>query len=69
MRTACPRAFFCVIAASDAEYQPVGVVQDENETVYRDYVDIGIAVASPKGLVLPVRRALPFFCTFTAFLL
>lgn len=29
---------------------------DEGEIVYHDYADIGIAVASPKGLVVPVIR-------------
>ena len=27
-----------------------------NEIVYRDYVDISVAVATPKGLVVPVLR-------------
>lgn len=37
--------------------QPVvNAVIEENETVYRDYVDISVAVASPKGLVVPVLR-------------
>merc|ERR1719427_1638651 len=29
---------------------------DTNEIVYRDYVDISVAVATPKGLVVPVLR-------------
>merc|ERR1719181_1980819 len=29
---------------------------DTNEVIYRDYVDISIAVASPRGLVVPVLR-------------
>ncbi|ESO03479.1 hypothetical protein HELRODRAFT_80560 [Helobdella robusta] len=37
--------------------QPVvNAVIDENEIVYRDYVDISVAVATPKGLVVPVLR-------------
>lgn len=28
-----------------------------NDIVYRDYVDISIAVATPKGLVVPVLRS------------
>jgi 2-oxoglutarate dehydrogenase E2 component (dihydrolipoamide succinyltransferase) len=37
--------------------QPVvNAVLDENEMVYRQYVDISIAVATPKGLVVPVLR-------------
>ncbi|XP_071498512.1 dihydrolipoyllysine-residue succinyltransferase component of 2-oxoglutarate dehydrogenase complex, mitochondrial-like [Diadema antillarum] len=34
----------------------VNAVIDENEIVYRDYVDISVAVATPKGLVVPVLR-------------
>lgn len=29
---------------------------EENEIVYRNYCDISIAVATPKGLVVPVIR-------------
>lgn len=29
---------------------------DGDEIVYRDYIDISIAVATPKGLVVPVLR-------------
>nr|XP_026490694.1 dihydrolipoyllysine-residue succinyltransferase component of 2-oxoglutarate dehydrogenase complex, mitochondrial-like [Vanessa tameamea]XP_026490695.1 dihydrolipoyllysine-residue succinyltransferase component of 2-oxoglutarate dehydrogenase complex, mitochondrial-like [Vanessa tameamea] len=37
--------------------QPVvNAVIDGNEIVYRDYVDISVAVATPKGLVVPVVR-------------
>lgn len=37
--------------------QPVvNAVIDEHEIVYRDYVDISVAVATPKGLVVPVLR-------------
>ena len=37
--------------------QPVvNAVIDEQEIVYRDYVDISVAVATPKGLVVPVLR-------------
>ncbi|GBP38251.1 Dihydrolipoyllysine-residue succinyltransferase component of 2-oxoglutarate dehydrogenase complex, mitochondrial [Eumeta japonica] len=37
--------------------QPVvNAVIDGNEIVYRDYVDISVAVATPKGLVVPVIR-------------
>merc|ERR1719427_938053 len=39
--------------------QPVvnAVIDDAtNEIVYRDYVDISVAVATPKGLVVPVLR-------------
>ncbi|KAI0211472.1 Dihydrolipoyllysine-residue succinyltransferase component of 2-oxoglutarate dehydrogenase complex, mitochondrial [Lamellibrachia satsuma] len=39
------------------ENQPVvNAVIDEKEIVYRDYVDISVAVATPRGLVVPVLR-------------
>jgi hypothetical protein len=34
----------------------VNAVIDGDEIVYRDYTDISIAVATPKGLVVPVLR-------------
>mmetsp|Transcript_48403 Transcript_48403/g.128178 ORF Transcript_48403/g.128178 Transcript_48403/m.128178 type:complete len:428 (-) Transcript_48403:279-1562(-) len=34
----------------------VNAVIDDTDVVYRDYVDISIAVASPRGLVVPVLR-------------
>lgn len=34
----------------------VNAVLDENEIVYRHFVDISVAVATPKGLVVPVLR-------------
>ena len=34
----------------------VNAVIDGDDIVYRDYVDISIAVATPKGLVVPVLR-------------
>lgn len=38
--------------------QPVvNAVIDGNDIVYRDYVDISVAVATPKGLVVPVIRS------------
>merc|ERR1712000_691083 len=45
-------------AASDAlRAQPtVNAVIDGNETVFRDHVDISVAVSSPNGLVVPVLR-------------
>lgn len=47
-----------VKAAADAlEAVPaVNAVIDGSEIVYRDYTDISIAVATPKGLVVPVLR-------------
>ncbi|XP_040153283.1 dihydrolipoyllysine-residue succinyltransferase component of 2-oxoglutarate dehydrogenase complex, mitochondrial [Anopheles arabiensis] len=48
---------FCKAAAYALQDQPVvNAVIDENEIIYRDYVDISVAVASPKGLVVPVLR-------------
>ncbi|KAK2193239.1 hypothetical protein NP493_16g04017 [Ridgeia piscesae] len=39
------------------EMQPiVNAVIDEKQIVYRDYVDISVAVATPRGLVVPVLR-------------
>ncbi|XP_050676604.1 dihydrolipoyllysine-residue succinyltransferase component of 2-oxoglutarate dehydrogenase complex, mitochondrial-like [Leptidea sinapis] len=48
---------FVKAAASALQDQPVvNAVIDGNEIVYRDYVDISVAVATPKGLVVPVIR-------------
>ncbi|KAK9844101.1 hypothetical protein WJX81_004452 [Elliptochloris bilobata] len=47
-----------VKAAGDAlqKVPAVNAVIDGDEIVYRDYTDISIAVATPKGLVVPVLR-------------
>ncbi|KAJ1523725.1 hypothetical protein ONE63_001558 [Megalurothrips usitatus] len=48
---------FVKAAAYALQDQPViNAVIDGNETVYRDYIDISVAVATPKGLVVPVIR-------------
>jgi 2-oxoglutarate dehydrogenase E2 component (dihydrolipoamide succinyltransferase) len=48
---------FLKSAASALQDQPaVNAVISGNEIVYRDYVDISVAVATPKGLVVPVLR-------------
>ncbi|XP_074643001.1 dihydrolipoyllysine-residue succinyltransferase component of 2-oxoglutarate dehydrogenase complex, mitochondrial-like [Tubulanus polymorphus] len=48
---------FLKASAYALEHQPVvNAVIDESEIVYRDYVDISVAVATPKGLVVPVLR-------------
>ena len=48
---------FCKASAYALQDQPVvNAVIEENEIVYRDYVDISVAVATPKGLVVPVIR-------------
>lgn len=48
---------FVKASAYALQDQPVvNAVIDGNEIVYRDYVDISVAVATPKGLVVPVIR-------------
>uniref|UniRef100_A0A1X7V5P4 Dihydrolipoyllysine-residue succinyltransferase component of 2-oxoglutarate dehydrogenase complex, mitochondrial n=1 Tax=Amphimedon queenslandica TaxID=400682 RepID=A0A1X7V5P4_AMPQE len=48
---------FVKAACSALEDQPVvNAVIDNNEIIYRDYIDISVAVATPKGLVVPVVR-------------
>lgn len=48
---------FVKAAASALVDQPVcNAVIDGNDILYRDYVDISVAVATPKGLVVPVIR-------------
>ncbi|XP_062605505.1 dihydrolipoyllysine-residue succinyltransferase component of 2-oxoglutarate dehydrogenase complex, mitochondrial-like [Saccostrea cucullata] len=48
---------FIKAAAFALKNQPVvNAVIDGNEIIYRDYIDISVAVASPKGLVVPVIR-------------
>jgi 2-oxoglutarate dehydrogenase E2 component (dihydrolipoamide succinyltransferase) len=38
------------------EFPAVNAMIDENDLVYHDYVDLGIAVSTPRGLVVPVVR-------------
>lgn len=48
---------FTKASAYALQDQPVvNAVIDGGEIVYRDYVDISVAVATPKGLVVPVLR-------------
>ncbi|EFC49293.1 dihydrolipoamide succinyltransferase [Naegleria gruberi] len=48
---------FCKAASiALTEVPAVNGVIDGNEVVYRDYVDISVAVATPNGLVVPVVR-------------
>ncbi|XP_065353068.1 dihydrolipoyllysine-residue succinyltransferase component of 2-oxoglutarate dehydrogenase complex, mitochondrial [Cloeon dipterum] len=48
---------FVKASAYALQDQPVvNAVIDGNDIVYRDYVDISVAVATPKGLVVPVLR-------------
>ncbi|XP_047039247.1 dihydrolipoyllysine-residue succinyltransferase component of 2-oxoglutarate dehydrogenase complex, mitochondrial-like [Helicoverpa zea] len=48
---------FVKAAANALMDQPVvNAVIEDQEIIYRDYVDISVAVATPKGLVVPVVR-------------
>lgn len=48
---------FAKASAYALQDQPVvNAVIDGQEIIYRDYVDISVAVATPKGLVVPVIR-------------
>ncbi|KAH9288484.1 hypothetical protein KI387_032601, partial [Taxus chinensis] len=48
---------FIKAAVSALQHQPiVNAVIDGDDIIYRDYVDISIAVGTPKGLVVPVIR-------------
>ncbi|ELU16332.1 hypothetical protein CAPTEDRAFT_221108 [Capitella teleta] len=49
-------AFIRAAAAGLVDMPSVNAVIDQTEIVYRDYVDISVAVATPKGLVVPVLR-------------
>lgn len=49
-------AFLKASAYALQEQPVVNAVIDGNEIIYRDYVDISVAVATPKGLVVPVLR-------------
>ena len=50
-------SFFVKAAANALINQPiVNAVIDGKDIVYRDYVDISVAVATPTGLVVPVLR-------------
>ena len=48
---------FVNAAATALKEQPVvNAVIDGNDMVYRDFIDISVAVATPAGLVVPVLR-------------
>jgi len=49
-------AFLKASAYALTDQPSVNAVIDEMEIVYRDYIDISVAVATPKGLVVPVLR-------------
>ncbi|XP_063871864.1 dihydrolipoyllysine-residue succinyltransferase component of 2-oxoglutarate dehydrogenase complex, mitochondrial-like [Scylla paramamosain] len=50
-------AFVKASAYALTQQPTVNAVIDGSEIVYRDYVDISVAVATPKGLVVPVIRS------------
>lgn len=50
-------SFFLKASAYALQDQPVvNAVIDGTDILYRDYVDISVAVATPKGLVVPIIR-------------
>merc|ERR1719402_1027259 len=49
-------AFVKASAYALTKQPTVNAVIDGQEIVYRDYVDVSVAVATPKGLVVPVLR-------------
>merc|ERR1712211_176271 len=49
-------AFVKASAYALTKQPTVNAVIEGQETVYRDFVDISVAVATPKGLVVPVLR-------------
>jgi 2-oxoglutarate dehydrogenase E2 component (dihydrolipoamide succinyltransferase) len=50
-------SFFIKASTAALLEQPiVNAVIDGKEIVYRDYVDISVAVATPSGLMVPVLR-------------
>ena len=50
-------SFFVKAAVESLKANPaVNAVIDGNDIVYHDYCDVGIAVSSPRGLVVPVLR-------------
>jgi 2-oxoglutarate dehydrogenase E2 component (dihydrolipoamide succinyltransferase) len=50
-------AFVKAAASALQEVPAVNAVIDGQDIIYRDYSDISIAVATPKGLVVPVLRS------------
>ena len=50
-------SFFVKASVVCLKNQPiVNAVIDGNQIVYRDYIDISVAVATPSGLMVPVLR-------------
>lgn len=50
-------AFIAASAYALKDQPVVNAVIDGGDIVYRDYVDVSVAVATPKGLVVPVLRS------------
>lgn len=48
--------FVKAAATALKEYPLVNAVIDGTDILYRDFYDIGVAVATPTGLVVPVLR-------------
>merc|ERR1719476_1088267 len=48
--------FFKASANALVQVPSVNAAINGNDVVYRDYVDIGFAAATPRGLVVPVMR-------------
>ena len=51
-------AFIAASAYALKDQPVVNAVIDGGDIVYRDYVDVSVAVATPKGLVVPVLRSI-----------
>ena len=50
-------SFFVKASVACLKNQPiVNAVIDGNQIIYRDYIDISVAVATPSGLMVPVLR-------------
>ena len=49
-------AFVKASAYALTQQPTVNAVIDGSDIVYRDFVDVSVAVATPKGLVVPVLR-------------
>lgn len=49
-------AFVKAATAAIQEQPVVNAVIEGNEMVYRDFIDISVAVSTPTGLVVPVLR-------------
>lgn len=48
--------FIKAVVAALKKYPIVNASVEDNEIIYHDYYDIGIAVSSPRGLVVPIIR-------------